>query len=165
MLLTYFNYLHWSTHVQNWSYVQSMRLTTIRYKSSSLTHSQSIQASYHRTLHLASWCYLHKECRHRTVQEQASSCQDSCRSRQTQNTSPHSRQILSWPCSHHRQRHVMMWQLITSNTHTHTRLTALCPGLLGWASTRKVKPIWSKRQWVAVATAGPCTSLHLAPDR
>ena len=28
------------------------------------------------------------------------------------------------------------------NTHTHSRLTALCPGLPGWASTRKVKPIW-----------------------
>ena len=28
------------------------------------------------------------------------------------------------------------------HTHTHTRLTALCPGLLGWAGTRKVKPIW-----------------------
>ena len=28
------------------------------------------------------------------------------------------------------------------NTHTHIRLTALCPGLPGWASTRKVKPIW-----------------------
>jgi len=26
--------------------------------------------------------------------------------------------------------------------HTHTRLTALCPGLPGWAGTRKVKPIW-----------------------
>ena len=26
--------------------------------------------------------------------------------------------------------------------HTHTRLTALCPGLPGWATTRKVKPIW-----------------------
>jgi len=30
----------------------------------------------------------------------------------------------------------------TKLTHTHTRLTALCPGLPGWASTRKVKPIW-----------------------
>ena len=29
-----------------------------------------------------------------------------------------------------------------SITHTHTRLTALCPGLLRWAGTRKVKPIW-----------------------
>jgi len=28
------------------------------------------------------------------------------------------------------------------NTHTHTRLTALCPGLTGWAGPRKVKPIW-----------------------
>ena len=28
------------------------------------------------------------------------------------------------------------------NTHTHTRLTALCPGLPGRASTRKVKSIW-----------------------
>ena len=27
-------------------------------------------------------------------------------------------------------------------TRIHTRLTALCPGLPGWASTRKVKPIW-----------------------
>jgi len=27
-------------------------------------------------------------------------------------------------------------------THTHTFLTALCPGLPGWAGTRKVKPIW-----------------------
>jgi len=26
--------------------------------------------------------------------------------------------------------------------HTHTRLTALCPGLPGSAGTRKVKPIW-----------------------
>ena len=24
----------------------------------------------------------------------------------------------------------------------HTRLTALCPALPGWAGTRKVKPIW-----------------------
>ena len=29
-----------------------------------------------------------------------------------------------------------------SDTHTHTRLTALFPGLLGWAGTRKVKAIW-----------------------
>ena len=30
----------------------------------------------------------------------------------------------------------------THFTHTHIRLTALFPGLPGWASTRKVKPIW-----------------------
>ena len=28
-----------------------------------------------------------------------------------------------------------------THTHTHTRLTALFPGLPGWAGTRKVKPI------------------------
>ena len=28
------------------------------------------------------------------------------------------------------------------HTHTHTRLTALCPGLPGSAGTRKVKPTW-----------------------
>ena len=28
------------------------------------------------------------------------------------------------------------------NTHTHTRLTALCPELSGSAGTRKVKPTW-----------------------
>jgi len=58
--------------------------------------------------------------------------------------------------------------LMYTHTHTHTRLTALCPGLPGWAGTRKVKPIWiywSKKQWVAVASAGPYASLHLAPDR
>ena len=27
-------------------------------------------------------------------------------------------------------------------THTHTRLTALYPGLPGWGGTRKVKPVW-----------------------
>ena len=52
--------------------------------------------------------------------------------------------------------------------HTHTRLTALCQGLPGWDGTRKVKPIWiywSKKQWVAVASAGPYANLHIAPDK
>jgi len=54
------------------------------------------------------------------------------------------------------------------NAHTHTRVTALCPGLPGWAGTRKINQsgfYWSKRQWVAVASAGPYASLHLAPGR
>ena len=59
---------------------------------------------------------------------------------------------------------------IMSHTHAHTHLwpSGLCPGLPGWAGTRKVKPIWiywSKRQSVAVASAGPYTNMHLAPDR
>ena len=55
-----------------------------------------------------------------------------------------------------------------NSTHTHTRLTAIFPGLPRWAGTRKVNQsgfYWSKRQWEAVASAGPCASLHLAPDR
>jgi len=31
---------------------------------------------------------------------------------------------------------------MVANSATHTHLTALCPGLPGWAGTRKVKPIW-----------------------
>ena len=72
---------------------------------------------------------------------------------------------------------MIMWQKHTrtharmharTHTHTHTHLTALFPGLPGWAGTRKVKQsgfYWSKRQWVAVASAGPYASLHLAPER
>ena len=50
--------------------------------------------------------------------------------------------------------------------HTYTRLMALCPGLPGWADSRKVKPsgfYWSKRQWVAWHQLGRmqvCTSLQ-----
>jgi len=50
------------------------------------------------------------------------------------------------------------------NNHNNPLLMALFLGLPGWASTRKVKPIWiywSKRQWVAVVSAGPYANLHL----
>ena len=33
-------------------------------------------------------------------------------------------------------------QPLVSSEHTHTRLTALCPGLPGWVGSRKVKPMW-----------------------
>ena len=63
-------------------------------------------------------------------------------------------------------------------THrTHTCTTVLQPSWIlsgttrvSWhqkGKTRKVKPIWiywSKRQWVAVASAGPYANLHLDPD-
>ena len=49
-------------------------------------------------------------------------------------------------------------------THTHTRLTTLFQGQPGWAGTKSGLH-WSKRQWVAVALAGPYESLHLAPGR
>jgi len=56
-------------------------------------------------------------------------------------------------------------QLRMKETHTHTRLTALCPGLPRWASTRKVKPIWILLKQETVASAGPYATLHLAPDK
>jgi len=39
-------------------------------------------------------------------------------------------------------KHCRQQTVIGTHTHTHTRLTALCPGLPGWAGTRKVKPTW-----------------------
>ena len=52
--------------------------------------------------------------------------------------------------------------------YTHTRLTALFPGLPGWAGTRKVKPIWILLKQERVSGGGiswAYASLHLAPDR
>ena len=43
---------------------------------------------------------------------------------------------------------------ISLHTHTHTRLTALCPGLPGWASTTKVKPIWILLEQETVSGSG-----------
>ena len=63
---------------------------------------------------------------------------------------------------------VVVWYGMVRERERLTRLTALCPWLPGWAGTRKVNQsgfYWSKRQWVAVASAGPYASLHLAPDR
>ena len=37
---------------------------------------------------------------------------------------------------------------------SHTRLTALCPGLPGWAGTRKVKPIWILLKQETVSGSG-----------
>ena len=50
--------------------------------------------------------------------------------------------------------------------HTHTRLTAHCPGLPGLAGTRKVKPIWislkqeSEWQWHQLGHMQVCTLLQ-----
>ena len=40
------------------------------------------------------------------------------------------------------------------STHTHTRLTAFCPGLPVWAGARKVKPIWILLKQEAVSGSG-----------
>ena len=41
-----------------------------------------------------------------------------------------------------------------THTHTHTRLTALFPGLPGWAGIRKVKPIWTLLEQETVSGSG-----------
>jgi len=60
-----------------------------------------------------------------------------------------------------------------THTHTHTRLTALFPGLPGWASTRKVKPIGillkqetvsgSGISW-AIYKSAPCSRQITTPE-
>jgi len=56
--------------------------------------------------------------------------------------------------------------------HAHTRLTALCMGLPGWAGTRKVKPIWIllKQEIVsgngiswAICKSAPCSRQITTP--
>jgi len=44
-------------------------------------------------------------------------------------------------------------------THTHTRLTALCPGLPRSAGTRKVKPIWILLKQQTVSGSGICWAI------
>ena len=49
------------------------------------------------------------------------------------------------------------WRLqlkIGTHTRLHTRLTALFPGLPGWAGTRKVKPIWILLKQETVSGSG-----------
>jgi len=45
------------------------------------------------------------------------------------------------------------------HTHTHIRLMALCPGLPGWAGTRKVKPIWILLKQETVSGSGICWAI------
>ena len=46
------------------------------------------------------------------------------------------------------------WKTVISHTHTHPLKTALCPGLPGWAGTRKVKPIWILLKQETVSGSG-----------
>jgi len=50
-------------------------------------------------------------------------------------------------------------------THTHTHLTALCPGLPGWASSRKVKPIWIKLKQETVSGSGISWAIYKSAHR
>jgi len=47
------------------------------------------------------------------------------------------------------------WYRLTQDVlETHIRLTVLCPGLPGWAGTRKVKPIWVLLEQETVSSSG-----------
>ena len=58
------------------------------------------------------------------------------------------------------------WCATNSDTHTHTCLMALCPGLRWWAGTGNVKPIWillkqeTEWQWHQLVRMQVCTSLQ-----
>jgi len=65
--------------------------------------------------------------------------------------------------------HCCNWLL--TETHTHTHLMALCPGLPGSASARKVKPIWillkqetvsgSGISWAVCKSASSCRQITM----
>ena len=79
-----------------------------------------------------------------------------------------------WACSHNPSTlHKDTYNLLEKptcmpiNTHTHTRLTALCPGLPRWAGTKKVKTNLdfteardSEWQWHQLGHMQICTSLQ-----
>ena len=49
--------------------------------------------------------------------------------------------------------------------HTHTRLTALCPGLPRWAGTREVKPIWILLKQETVSGSGISWAIRKSASR
>ena len=51
------------------------------------------------------------------------------------------------------------------HTHTHTRLTALFPGLPGWAGTRKVKPIWILLEQATMSGSGISWAICMSAPR
>jgi len=84
-------------------------------------------------------------------------------------TSPTPRDVDAW---RHRWRHRPVGEQrassIDHNTHTHP-FNGHFSGTTQVSRYQKGKNksgfYWSKRQWVAVASAGTYASLHLAPDR
>jgi len=62
------------------------------------------------------------------------------------------------------ERHKVVTSELLNNTHRHTHLTALCPGLPGWAGTRKIKPIWILLKQETVSGSGiSCARCKCAP--
>ena len=71
-------------------------------------------------------------------------CKSAPHSRQTTTPAPHHSVLYrpdALPATQSTASKHWRQMCILSHTHTHTRLTALCPGLPRWAGTRKVKPI------------------------
>ena len=60
--------------------------------------------------------------------------------------------VLFWHQIHNNACYVVAYN--NANTHSHTPLTALCPGLRGWTGTRKVKPIWILLKQETVSGSG-----------
>ena len=50
-------------------------------------------------------------------------------------------------------------------THTHTRLTAVCPELPGWPGNRKVKPIWILLKQETVSGSGISWAIYKSAPR
>ena len=59
-----------------------------------------------------------------------------------------------WGKGRHNQPCSLIYSMYIAHTHTHIHLTALCPGLPRWASTRKVKPIWILLRQETVSGSG-----------
>ena len=53
----------------------------------------------------------------------------------------------------------------TKITHTHIRLTALCPGLPGWAGTSKAKPSWISLKQETVSGSGISWAIYKSAPR
>ena len=81
--------------------------------------------------------------------------------------------VSTWFVTVKLQKHVTEKNMISvvinntlhTNTHTHTHTFNGPLSRTTWVSRYQKGFYWSKRQWVAVASAGPYANLHLAPDR
>jgi len=58
---------------------------------------------------------------------------------------------------------IVQWK--TNRINNNTRLTALCPGLPGWAGTRKVKPIWILLKQETVGGRGISWAIYKSAPR
>ena len=58
-----------------------------------------------------------------------------------------------------------MYTIAPYYTHTHTRLTALFPGLPGWAGTRKAKPNWILLKQETLSGSGISWAIYKSAPR